>query len=282
MVGWVLPEQGSAGDGGGEYELKFVVPLERARAFLRTLQDRLRVTVYDRVLPVAFARTTYLDTPDWRYLRSSAAEVSRRLRIRQYAAAPDDGVPARLTGLCFIEYKESAAGRRRKARLQILPYDIAAMLADPAAILSAYRHRDGDAADVLLGEMAGAMLAPQLMTWYRRQSLVDSGGLVRVTLDTEIAFAPALPLDAMSAIEGHGCEPVHGVGQAPECLLELKYDRTPPDWLAAAVGLLGAPPAVRLSKYVMGMQIMERAGQPRGGASGRREPASRNGPGARR
>lgn len=279
MVGWVLPEQGN-GHGGGEYELKFVVPLERARAFLRALRDHVRVTVYEPALPVAFARTTYLDTPDWRYLRSSAAEVSRRLRIRQYAGAPDDGVPARLTGLCFLEYKESAAGLRRKARLQILPYDIAALLADPAAILVAYRHRDGDAADVLLGEMAGARLAPQLMTWYRRQSMLDAAGLVRVTLDTEITFGPALPPDAMSRMDGHGCAPGRGVGQAPECLLELKYDRAPPDWLAAAVGLLGAPPAVRLSKYVMGMQIIERAGQPRGGAGGRSCPTPR-GPGAR-
>jgi hypothetical protein len=259
----VFPEQHDAGArrAAAEYELKFVVSLERVRAFLGAMRDRLHVKVYDPVWPVAFTRTTYLDTLDWRYLRSSG-EVLRRLRIRQYAGAPDDGVPPRLTGLCFLEYKESAARRRRKARLRIFPEDIEAILHDPQASLAAYRHRDTDAADVLLREMASVTLAPQLMTWYRRQSLVDAGGSVRVTLDTEIAFCPPLESGAMSGRESYDCAPVRSVGQAPACLLEIKYEREAPDWLVTAVRMLGAPPAVRLSKYVLGMQILDRARLP--------------------
>jgi len=267
----VLSEQREAGAerAATEYELKFVVPLERARAFLGAMRDRLRVNVYDAAWPVAFARTTYLDTLDWRYLSCSSADVLRRLRIRQYAGAPDDGVPARLTGVCFLEYKESAASQRRKARLRIVPQDIAVILRDPRAGLATYRHRGIDAADVLLREMAGVTLVPRLMTWYRRQSLTDAGGRVRVTLDTEIAFC--LPLDPAVMSEGgtYECEPVRGVGQAPECLLEIKYERTPPDWLTAAVRTLGAPPAVRLSKYVMGIQSLDSARRPGRVAAGR-------------
>jgi VTC domain len=259
----VYSEQREAGaKRADEYELKFMVSLERARAFLGAMRDRLHVTVYDPAWPVAFARTTYLDTLDWRYLRSSGADVWRRLRIRQYAGAPDDGVPARLTGLCFLEYKESAASRRRKARLRIFPQDIAVILRDPQASLTAYRHRDTDAVDVLLREMAGATLAPQLMTWYRRQSLGDAGGRVRVTVDTEIAFCLPFEPALMSGLEMYDCGPAQAVGQAPPCLLEIKYDRAPPDWLVAAVRMLGAPPVVRLSKYVMGMQLLDRARHP--------------------
>lgn len=246
-----------------EYEIKFLVSLERARSFLEAVRDWLHVTIYDPALPVAFARTTYLDTPDWRYLRCSSGEVLRRLRIRQYAGAPDDGIPARLTGLCFLEFKESAANQRRKARLRMLPYDIAALLRDPRAILAAHRDSDREAAEVLLREMAGVRLTPQLMTWYRRQSLADFGQRVRVTLDTEIAFCPPLAPAVMSEIEAHDCEPVRAVGRAPTCLLEIKYDRAPPSWLAAAVQhTLGEPPAVRLSKYVMGMRILDAARHP--------------------
>jgi hypothetical protein len=264
VEGWVFPEQRETGAerAAVEYELKFVVPLERARAFLAEMRDRLHVKVYDPGWPVAFARTTYLDTPDWRYLRSSSAGVLRRLRIRQYAGAPAGGAPARLTGLCFLEYKESAAGQRRKARLRIFPDDMAVILRDPQASLAAYRHRDMAAADVLLREMAGVTLVPQLMTWYRRQSLVDAGGRVRVTLDTEIAFCRPLEPALMSEVETSECGPVRAVGQAPECLLEVKYERAAPDWLVAAMRVLGVPPALRLSKYVMGMQLLDRTRHP--------------------
>lgn len=266
----MLPEQRGAGAerAAAEYELKFVVSLERARAFLGAMRDRLHVKVYDPAWPVAFTRTTYLDTPDWRYLRSSG-EVLRRLRIRQYAGAPDDGVPPRLTGLCFLEYKESAASRRRKARLRIFPEDIEALLLDPQSSLAAYRQRDTDAADALLREMAGATLAPQLLTWYRRQSLLDAGGRIRVTLDTEIAFCRPLEPAVMSGLEPYACGPVRSVGPAPACLLEIKYEHGPPEWLVTAARMLGVPPAVRLSKYVLGMQILERARRP-----GRRAPPS--------
>lgn len=246
-----------------EYEIKFAAPLERSRAFLTAVRDRLRVTIYDPVLPVAFTRTVYLDTPDWRYLTTSAAELQQRLRIRQYAGAPDDGVPPRFTGLCFLEYKESAAGRRRKARLRISPRDIEAILRDPGARLAALRHGGDDAAiDVLVGEMAGAMLIPQLMTWYRRQSMADESGRVRVTLDTQIAFCPPLAPAVLSDLGSFGCGPVGAVGQAPESLLEIKHDGEPPDWLAPALRHLGVLPATRLSKYVMGMQILDRARHP--------------------
>jgi hypothetical protein len=259
----VVPKQYDAGAkrATAEYELKFLVSLERARAFLGAMRDRLHVKVYDPTWPVAFTRTTYLDTPDWRYLRSSG-EVLRRLRIRQYAGAPDDGVPARLTGLCFLEYKESAVRRRHKTRLRIFPEDIEAILRDPQASLSAYRCQDADAAAALLREMAGATLTPRLMTWYRRQSLLDAGGHVRVTLDTEIAFCMPLEPAAMSGLESYACGPVRSAGPTPACLLEIKYEHEAPDWLVAATRMLGVAPAVRLSKYVLGMHILDRARRP--------------------
>ena len=117
--------------------------------------------------------------------------------------------------------------------------------------------------------MAGVTLVPQLMTWYRRQTLVDAGERVRMTLDTEIAFCPPLEAGVMSGLESYDCGPVRAVGQAPACLLEIKYERVAPDWLADAVRMLGVLPVVRLSKYVMGMQLLDRARHP-----GRMAPSS--------
>src|SRR5690606_15626003 len=123
------------------------------------------------------------------------------------------------------------------------------------------------------------------MTWYRRRSLADVGGRVRVTLDTEIAFCLPLEPAILSDVEtrDHGVvPPVQPVGRAPECLLEVKYEHTPPDWLVAAMRVLGVPPALRLSKYVMGMRILDRARHPGRRASERAACDPGAGPGANR
>src|SRR5687767_1268966 len=80
------------------YELKYAVPEERMRAFLDATTPWLEHKIYDAARPVAYARTTYLDSEDRRYLASIKEPVFRRLRIREYGSAAGPDTPAVLHG----------------------------------------------------------------------------------------------------------------------------------------------------------------------------------------
>lgn len=242
----------------GEHEIKFAVPLAEVDVFFAETEGRLCPQVYDETLPIAFSRTTYLDTPELAYLASSQEAVSRRLRVREYAGAAAAGEPVRLMDLCYLEYKESHAGQRRKARLRVAAHEIAEFVQEPSRLLERLRdpsRAELRAAHVLVRELEGKPLAPRLTTWYRRQSLRDASGRVRVTLDTELAFCHPIRLG-----EGSAGEPVlppeRVAGHAPACLLEVKCKGTPPAWLERAMQTLGEPPGTRLSKYAMGMRML--------------------------
>lgn len=242
-----------------EYEIKFAVPPAQAHVFIAATSERFCPKVYDESLPIAFSRTTYLDTPNRRYLASSDEPVSRRLRIREYAGAPSSGAPARLTSHCFLEYKESMTGQRSKARVAVADDDIADILQNPEKLLARATGMSAEAreaAELLVRELDGRWLSPQLTTWYRRQSLVDADERVRVTLDTEIAFCQ--PIDIGAGREGNGAvwSPERVAGYARTCLVEVKYQGMAPDWLTEAMSTLGEVPAARLSKYAMGMRAL--------------------------
>ena len=240
-----------------QYELKFALSLPQANAFLEASAPWLVTKVYDEALPIAFSRTTYLDSPDRRYLVSSRDRVSRRLRIREYAGAPAPDVPARLTGISYLEYKESSKGRRNKARLALSTDEIAEILRQPDITSLTERLTgvgDRESVQKLARELITHRLTPHLTTWYRRSSMVDEQEDVRITLDTEIAFCPPLEFDG-----DHRGAPTPAVvaGYAETCLLEVKYAGEPPHWLHRALGDLGKPD--RLSKYAMGMHALETA-----------------------
>lgn len=241
-----------------EYEIKFAVPLAQAHEFLAATRGKLLPQVYDESLPIAFSRTTYLDTPDRKYLLSSEELLSRRLRIREYAGAPASGTPVRLMNLCYLEYKESRAGQRRKARVRIAAQEAAGILANPVRLLDGSQHlglAEQEAAQMLVHELEASSLSTQLTTWYRRQSLRDTTGRVRVTLDTEIAFCHPIALENWDSAAA-ALPPERVAGHAPACLLEVKCQGAPPAWLRRAMSSLGEPPEKRLSKYAMGMRVL--------------------------
>lgn len=238
-----------------QYELKFALVAAQTEAFLEATAAWLVTKVYDEARPIAFSRTTYLDSPDRRYLASSTEQVSRRLRIREYAGASAHGAPAELSGACYLEYKESAGGRRRKSRLAMSTDDIAEILRAPdIGFVSERLAQLGSEATVrvLAQELVGHRLVPHLTTWYRRQSLVDADEAVRITLDTEIAFCPPLGFDGDHR---HPPGPSITAHRASLCLLEIKYENEPPRWLDEALRHLGEPDC--LSKYAMGMRALE-------------------------
>ena len=97
-------------------ERRFLVARGQAEVFMATVAPQLVMEVYDRERPIAFARTTYLDTDDLELFRSCRTPINRRLRVREYAAAASIDEEPTLSGSTFLELKESVGPVRSKAR----------------------------------------------------------------------------------------------------------------------------------------------------------------------
>jgi hypothetical protein len=226
-----------------ERELKFMLDEARTPELLAAAAAAgLEIETHDPAMPVAYSRTTYLDTDDHALLLADDG-IRRRLRIREYADAPDLGAAPVLSGVSFLELKESQDGQRRKARIRI---DAALLrqLFDGAATASGTFGQLGDPRVLACGER----LRPRMTTWYRRTSLVSPG--LRVTLDHGVVFcAPTVPGQA-----GAPATPGEVLSSWPGTVLELKLDGELPTWLARQVA--GIPEAVGLSKFEAGMSAL--------------------------
>src|SRR6188508_1325272 len=111
-----------------EIEHRFL--LDRA-ALARVLRaaGSLEEVIYDRARPVAYARTTYLDTPDERYFNASHQGARLRVRLRQYASAPDVGAQPCMAAGTWLEIKRSAGLERHKVRVRVGRCEVADVLA---------------------------------------------------------------------------------------------------------------------------------------------------------
>lgn len=193
-----------------EIEFRFLLDRPALAGVLAAAAGRLEEVIYDPSRPVAWARTTYLDTADERYLRTSATGSRLRVRVRQYAAALDPIDPARATAGVWLEVKRSAGLERRKVRVRMSAPEIAAVL------------RGG--------------LVPQVTTWYRRRSFAGDG--LRLTVDQDIAFCrPALPV-----AEGEIAQPGGLLAREARAVLEVKSAGAQglPEWLFHALAALSA------------------------------------------
>ena len=212
-----------------EFEHRYLVDPRAVSRVLRALAGRMEEVVYDPRRPVAWSRTTYLDTPDERYLAASQAGTRLRVRLRQYASATDEGTPALLSPGVWLEIKRSAGLARHKVRVRLSGEEAAAVL------------------------QGG--LVPQVTTWYRRRSFATDG--VRLTVDQEIAFSsPVLPGDA-----GAPAEPHHVLGRETNAVLEIKSVPPLPGWLGEAIAEL--PGASGYSKLRAAVLARDGEGDPR-------------------
>jgi hypothetical protein len=191
-----------------EMEHRFLLDRAALARVLGAAGDRLEEVIYQPDRPVAWARTTYLDTADERYLRSSGRSSRLRVRLRQYAAAADPDRPALAMPGTWLEIKRSAGLHRRKLRIRMSAGEIAGVL------------RGG--------------LVPQVTTWYRRRSFAGAG--VRLTVDQDITFCPpSLPVAA-----GEPAEPDGLLAREARAVLEVKSASGDPlpEWLFAALAAL--------------------------------------------
>lgn len=215
-----------------EYERKFLLEADRARAFWESAAARL--PTQDGVRP-CHVRTTYFDTEDLAYHRSSQAGVRRRLRVREYATADDEtGSDFSPAERCYLELKQSSDGVRHKLRVALAPDEIAGHLA----------------------EVAGAPMIAWVTTLYRRRALQDASGRLRITIDDHLLLCRPMPIGSPLAL----LQPSDVLAMGPPFVLELKFSDAPPAWLCDALADLRE--AVGFSKLELGMSAIERAREP--------------------
>jgi hypothetical protein len=238
-----------------EQEQRFLVEADEVHRFLAAVQPHLPVLVHDPARPVEFVRTTYFDTDDDMLLRSRTPGREWRVRVRQYADAPDHLTPPRLRSDCAFEVKESSPTGRHKVRALGSPDEIGRMV---AARAGGVRALGSGRISPLLAHAARTIecgqLAPRLTTWYRRLAL--EAGAVRVTVDQQVEFARPIGLGPA----GEPAAPRAVAGRGPPLVLEVKLRAAPPDWLLRAMRQLAL--VTQFSKFRDGLLALRSAERP--------------------
>jgi hypothetical protein len=235
---------GDVDDPHPEIEERYLVAPDEARGFLACAARHVPADVFDPSRPIAFVRTTYLDTDDLELFRS---QRRRRIRLREYAGAPGaDGIPT-LTGVCAFELKESSGAERRKARFVGDRTDLQRLLRR-----GPHRPIDPDLARAA-AEVRSGRLRPRLCTFFRRRS--HTGDDIRITLDDRLTFARPVRLGRA----GEPAEPAEPIGRGPQLVLEIKLAGPRPAWLEEATRDLLV--MTRFSKFKGGMLALGRADQ---------------------
>jgi hypothetical protein len=251
-----------------EHEQRFILTRTQAVAFYAAVGARASLELYDRDRPIAYTRTTYLDTDDFAYFRSCDGPVARRLRVREYASAVSVGDAPALSGISFLELKQNAGTTRTKIRLSAPPSFLRTLIErqnrpggarDPFDFALPVRSAvDGGepvaAMAALKNELHARRMAPRLSTLYRRACLSGEGGRVRITLDENLTFCRPQPVGGPGAL----APPADVVASGPARVLEIKHWGEMPEWLSRAVE--GLSPAPSFSKFRVGMLALKQQG----------------------
>lgn len=228
-------------------------------AVLQELEHRLPLMTYAPGSIRTFVVTTYLDSPDHRYLalaERTGGRLSIRVRVREYIALVEaEGQPARLapSPICFLELKEQVGERRTKQRVELPKWRVTPVTRGDEVL-----HGDPQVVAALRGELDAGDLRPVMVGSYLRRAFGRDGGL-RATFDEHVRFhrPPADLYETWSALTPDVLsEPA---GRGPDRLLEIKQPRgiRSPPWLARLLERL--QPARHQSKYRDGMRALAAA-----------------------
>ncbi|RKG62906.1 VTC domain-containing protein [Corallococcus sp. CA054B] len=226
-------------------ERRFQPSREALASFLGAVQGWVSRHVYAQGLPVAYTRTTYLDTEGLDFLGTCHSGQAERLRLREYAGAAHLTEAPVLTGTRFLELKRNHGERRTKVRLPVTE-------AEARAVLSGQLLPVDGAAARLLRQASLTPVRPWITAWYRRTTLATVSCDVRITLDEGLVFA--LPPD--TSADGALAVPTRLVGRAPPAMVvEVKWKRDAPSWLEEALWGLSSHETAA-SKFEQGMRAL--------------------------
>jgi hypothetical protein len=247
--GALINERGPDQPGAGwEHERKFVTPSRSLLGFLSRIADLTTLDVHDPARPVTWNRTTYLDTRDFAYLRSARpGGIARKLRIREYASAPSSLEPSRLSGLCYLELKETGGTFRSKTRVRVAPSLLLRMIERPDIPESELSPTLQVFQQIILSDRP----TPKLTTWYRRITRVNEDRSLRITIDSDITFAAPMVVGSET---GLSAAPPSPIGRVPFSVVEVKSGGALPDWLRGALAPLHE--VQEFSKFRRGMAAL--------------------------
>jgi hypothetical protein len=235
-----------------EFEERFLLTRAQVTRFFASLARHAAVEIYDRERPIAYTRTTYLDTDDFAFYRSCQDPVSRRLRFREYAMAASLEDTPILSPLAFLELKQFAGTSRSKVRLSAPPNVLRRLIERRGQCDDPIAFEQQLALGAIQQELCRPTMAPRLTTWYRRAALTAESGRVRITLDERLTFCRPQTLGVVGAEVAPAPGDVFAAG--PARILEIKRWGARPGWLTRA--LIGLEQAPEFSKFRMGMSAL--------------------------
>jgi hypothetical protein len=227
-------------DAPAAYELKFLLPEEKAQAVTDRIRSRLALDPHaDPALGGAYRTTSlYTDTPRFDVFHRRGDYAASKYRVRRYGVA----------GPVFLERKDKDGNRVRKCRATVPTNDL--------AILARTKAPAGWVGDWFREQVAERELAPVCRISYERVAFMGAtdAGAVRVTFDRNIRG---------ESTDGWNLFPV---GDVPELLpgfvvCEFKFRVALPVMLKEIVETLALTPTT-VSKYRRFLRATGLAGEP--------------------
>ena len=235
-------------------ELKYRVAHDGLDAILTAFESRIAPKQVDGTAH-SYRVSTYLDTLDRRFSRAELArcQPSIKLRLREYFGL-DSRDPPGGSERCFVEVKKRQGDAVEKYRFATYRNMVESMV-----------HREGtfpviedaqQAFETFSRIRGDAPVSPLFIVRYRRYTLEDEAGTLRVTFDSDISYH--VPTEAAMTI------PYLGMGRlSPPILtdagtiLEIKSVGAPPDWATAIASSLSPS---RYSKFGSGVRALDALG----------------------
>lgn len=195
-------------------ETKYLVQAQQLPALLQDLNQHMQAD--------DFAQSTitslYFDTADFQMIQDSLAKKygKEKLRLRTYDAQPGLESPA------FLEIKQKIAGVGYKYRVKTTPQKALTALAEPAGSIS-----QDDRLTTQLTHLKDRYqtIQPRMLISYNRLSFKGKKeASVRVTLDSDLTYAPVTGLTLSSSV----ATPLLANNQL---VMEIKVSDQLPAWL---------------------------------------------------
>lgn len=222
-------------------ETKYLVPRQDLPDLLVALGNHMQAD--------DFAQSTitslYFDTADFAMIQDSLARKhgKEKVRLRTYAQQPTVTSPA------FLEIKQKIDGVGYKYRVKTTPQEALQSFSQTKGTIS---QDDRLVAQLGLLQERYGLIGPRMLISYKRQSFKGiSNPAIRVTLDTELAYAEVDQL-LLTSSQSQPLLP------QDQLIMEIKVEEQIPTWLQEILTSHGLEES-SFSKYGRAYQLHEAA-----------------------